>query len=160
MYSFVCVFHSLPSHHTRGFMCPLPKSRDKSLHHEDPCCSSFTARPTSLPASLAHSPACGILSFVCVFFKFLLSFHDYPASTLVPRTLWFKLLAAVKALTESCRQCLRIFLFVKLAVKLEECMGSEIKLDKFATNKQLIPHVQVKRFFKTEHLKRCPIKYA
>lgn len=39
-------------------------------------------------------------------------------------------------------------------------MGSEIKLDKFATNKQLIPHVQVKRFFKTEHLKWCPIKYA
>ena len=158
MYSFVCVFHSLPSHHTRGFMCPLPKSRDKSLHHEDPCCSSFTAGPLpSLPPLLTLLP---VVFCVCDFFKFLLSFHDYPASTLVPRTLWFKLLAAIKALTESCRQCLRIFLFVKLAVKLEECMGSEIKLDNFATNKQLVPKVQVKRFFKTEHLKQCPIKYA
>lgn len=119
--------------------------------------------------SQAHFPPCLPRSLsclwyfvicVCVFFKFLLSFHDYPASILVPRTLWFKLLAAIKALTESCRQCLRIFLFVKLAVKLEKCMGSEIKLDNFATNKQLVPNVQVKRFFKTEHLKRCPIKYA
>ena len=37
---------------------------------------------------------------------------------------------------------MRIFLFVKLAVKLEECMGREIKLDNFAINEQLVPNVQ------------------
>lgn len=84
-----------------------PKSRDKNLHHEIP--GALLLREPLPPASLAHSPACGILSFVCEFLKFLLSFHDYPASTLVPRTLWFKLLAAIKVLTESCRQRLRIF---------------------------------------------------
>ena len=65
-----------------------------------------------------------------------------------------------KGANRASRQCLRIFLFVKLAVKLEECMGSEIKLDNFAINEQLVPNVQVKRLGKTEHLKWCLSKCA
>ena len=173
MHSFVCVFHSLPLHHTPGFMCPPPKSRDKNLHRKDTWCSFFTARPTFLPASLPHSPASGILSFVCVcvrvcvcvcvcvcVFKVLVIFPWSPCLYSGPRNLVVQVIGSNKGANRVSRQCLRIFLFVKLAVKLEECMGSEIKLDNFAINEQLVSNVQVKRLCKTEHLKWCLSKCA
>lgn len=93
------------------------------------------------PPCLLPSLSCLCYFVICsvgfFFFKFLLSSHHHTAAARVPWTLWFKLLAALKALTELHRQLLRIFLFVKLAVKIEECMGSDIKLDKFAVNKQM-----------------------
>lgn len=161
MCSFVCVFHSLPLHHTHVGSCVYCQSQETKISIMG-IPGALLLRPGPLPSLLPSLTLLPVVFYhLCVnFLKFLLSFHDYPASTLVPRTLWFKLLAAIKALTESCRQCLRIFLFVKLAVKLEECMGSEIKLDNFAINKQLVPNVRVKRLCKTEHLKQCPIKCA
>lgn len=49
---------------------------------------------------------------------------------------WFKLLAGLMVLTESQRRVLRTFPFVKLAVQIEKCLGSETELDIFAIDKK------------------------
>lgn len=155
----MCVFHSLPLHHTPGFMCPPPKSGDKNLHRKDTRRSSFTARPTFHPASLPHSPACGILSCVCVCLKFLLSFHDHPASTLVPGTLWFKLLAAIRVLTESVGSAWEFFCLWNWQWNLRNAWGGKSNLTTLLLMSSLFQTYKSKDC-KTEHLKWCPIKCA
>lgn len=114
---------------------------------------------SSLPASLTLLPVVFCHLCVCVF-KVLVIFPWSPCLYSGPRNLVVQVIGSNKGANRVSRQCLRIFLFVKLSVKLEECMWSEIKLDNFAINEQLVPNVQVRRLCKTEHLKWCPIKCA
>ena len=120
-------------YHLCRFMHPPPWSRDRNFHHKDAwSCAFYNYFPScTLPPPLPPLLFCHLF---CFFKKFLLSSsHWHTTAALIPE-FWFQLLAALKALKESCRHSLRIFLFVKLAVKIERCRGSKNTLDNFAMN--------------------------
>ena len=87
-----CVHHQ--SQETKVSIVRIPSA---PLSQPGPL-STLPPSLTLLPVAFCHVCVCVC---VCVCLKFLLSFHDRPASTLVPGTLWFKLLAAIRVLTES-----------------------------------------------------------